>query len=66
MASGLGTPTFKEVPLTKIVAELFQWIGSPMELDALVGEGRCGWVYYLENGLPFDWDITRQWGALKS
>jgi hypothetical protein len=26
----------QEVPLTKIVAELFQWIGSPIELDALV------------------------------
>jgi len=24
------------VPLTKLVAELFQWIGSPIELDALV------------------------------
>ncbi len=26
----------KKVPLTKVVAELFQWIGSPVELDALV------------------------------
>jgi RNA polymerase sigma factor (sigma-70 family) len=26
----------KQVPLTKIVAELFQWLGSPIELDALV------------------------------
>ena len=24
------------MPLTKLVAELFQWIGSPIELDALV------------------------------
>src|ERR1051325_2017317 len=26
----------QEVPLTRIVAELFQWIGVPVELDALV------------------------------
>jgi hypothetical protein len=26
----------KQVPLTRIVAELFQWIGSPVELDELV------------------------------
>ncbi len=26
----------KQVPLTKIVAELFRWIGSPVELDMLV------------------------------
>jgi RNA polymerase sigma factor (sigma-70 family) len=26
----------KQVPLTKIVAELFRWIGGPVELDALV------------------------------
>ena len=26
----------KRIPLTKLVAELFQWIGSPVELDSLV------------------------------
>ena len=26
----------KRIPLTKLVAELFQWIGSPVELDTLV------------------------------
>jgi RNA polymerase sigma factor (sigma-70 family) len=31
-----GPQNIKQVPLTRIVAELFQWIGSPMELDELV------------------------------
>jgi RNA polymerase sigma factor (sigma-70 family) len=30
------TENIKQVPLTRIVAELFQWIGSPIELDELV------------------------------
>jgi RNA polymerase sigma factor (sigma-70 family) len=32
----LPSENIKEVPLTRIVTELFQWIGSPVELDVLV------------------------------
>jgi RNA polymerase sigma factor (sigma-70 family) len=31
-----GNENIKKVPLTKIVAELLQWTGSPIELDVLV------------------------------
>jgi len=32
----LGGESIKQVPLTKLVAELYQWVGSPIELDVLV------------------------------
>ena len=32
----LRDENIKKVPLTKVVAELFEWIGSPIELDVLV------------------------------
>lgn len=35
-SSRLNREDIKEVPLTRIAAELFQWIGSPIELDTLV------------------------------
>lgn len=32
----LRSENIKKVPLTRVVAELFQWIGSPVEFDVLV------------------------------
>jgi RNA polymerase sigma factor (sigma-70 family) len=34
--SRFKTENIKQIPLTKLVAELFRWIGSPVQLDELV------------------------------